>query len=66
MQITILKEEKSSSGHQDGEESNLPPSTYSTSSSTSYPTTNLSQEGIYDAMAHAYPSLPSTLGLFHV
>jgi len=57
-----IKEEKSSSGHQDGEESNLPPSTYSTSSSTSYPTTNLSQEGIYDAMAHAYPSLPSSLG----
>ena len=53
-----IQEEKSSL--QGGEESSLP---YTTSAS-SYPSTNLSQEGLYDAMAHAYPSLPSSLGLF--
>ena len=51
-----IKEEKSSGGLQGGDESTLP---YSTTSS--YPA-NLSQEGLYDAMAHAYPSLPSSLG----
>ena len=51
-----IKEEKSSGGVQGGDESTLP---YSTTSS--YPA-NLSQEGLYDAMAHAYPSLPSSLG----
>ena len=57
-----IKEEKSSGGVQGGDESTLP---YSTTSS--YPA-NLSQEGLYDAMAHAYPSLPSSLGSqnFHV
>ena len=53
-----IQEEKTSL--QGGEESSLP---YTTSAS-SYPSTNLSQEGLYDAMAHAYPSLPSSLGLF--
>ena len=41
-----IQEEKSSL--QGGEESSLP---YTTSAS-SYPSTNLSQEGLYDAMAH--------------
>merc|ERR1712192_36296 len=59
-----IKEEKSSNGLQNGEDSGLPYSKESSlaySTASSYPT-NLSQEGLYDAMAHAYPSLPSSLG----
>ena len=59
-----IQEEKSSGGLQGGEDSSLPYSKDSSlpySTASSYPT-NLSQEGLYDAMAHAYPSLPSSLG----